>query len=270
MGVDLVIVVDVGFPLQSRKEMNSAPAISNQMLAILIRRNASAQLATLGPRDILIQPSLGNTSSFDFGVVARVIGMGEAAARGKGEQLAGLAVSERDMQAYVGRRESSRSPPPRIDFVQAETGSQYGPAADKLFSDLVGKPLDPDAVAQRVTALYGRGGLDTLDYHVIGDPGRYGLALDARPSSQGYTYLRFGLSLQDDFQGNATYDAALRFVMSDITRNAGEWVTDLQAGTTSLVSTELFLPLAQFSGWFIMPHVSDEARDLYWLNGQSL
>ena len=155
--------------------------------------------------------------------------------------------------------------------MQAETGSEkYGPAADRLFSDLVGKPLDPDAVAQRVTALYGRGGLDTLDYHVIGDPGRYGLALDARPSSQGYTYLRFGLSLQDDFQGNATYDAALRFVMSDITRNAGEWVTDLQAGTTSLVSTELFLPLAQFSGWFIMPHVSDEARDLYWLNGQSL
>jgi NTE family protein len=271
MGVDLVIVVDVGFPLQTRKEMNSAPAISNQMLAILIRRNASAQLATLGPRDILIQPALGNTSSFDFGIVARVIGMGEAAARGKGQQLQALAVSERDMQAYVGHRESLRSPPPRIEFVQAETGSEkYGPAADRLFSDLVGKPLDPDAVAQRVTALYGRGGLDTLDYHVIGDPDRYGLAIDARPSSQGYTYLRFGLSLQDDFQGNATYNAALRFVMSDITRNAGEWVTDLQAGTTSLVSTELFLPLAQFSGWFVMPHVSDEARDLYWLNGQSL
>jgi NTE family protein len=86
----------------------------------------------------------------------------------------------------------------------------------------------------------------------------------------GPNYLRFGLSLQDDFEGHATYDAALRFVMSDITRNAGEWVTDLQVGTTSLVSTELFLPLAEFSGWFVMPHVSDEARDLYLLNGQSL
>ncbi len=133
------------------------------------------------------------------------------------------------MQRYVERREAPRKPPPRIDFVQVDAGSErYQAAADTLFHDLVGKPLDPDAVAQRVTALYGRGGLDTLDYHVIGDPGRYGLALDARPSTQGPDYLRFGLSLQDDFQGNATYDAAMRYVMSDITRNAGEWVTDLR------------------------------------------
>jgi NTE family protein len=271
MGVDMLIVVDVGFPLQSRRDMTSAPAISNQMLAILIRQNAHAQLATLTPRDVLIQPALGNTSSFDFGIVGRVIGVGEAAARGKTSELAALSVSERDMQAYVARRSSARSPPPRIDYVQVDPGSEkYGPAADNLFRDLVGKPLDPDAVAQRVTALYGRGGLDTLDYHVIGDPERYGLSLDARPNSQGPNFIRFGLSLQDDFQGNAVYSAAMRFVMSDITRNAGEWVTDLQIGTTSLISTELFLPLAQFSGWFVMPHISDEARDLYLLKEQSL
>jgi NTE family protein len=271
MGVDRVIVVDVGFPLLSRRDMNSAPAISNQMLAILIRQNARTQLATLTARDVLIQPGLGNTSSFDFGVVSRVIGAGEAGARAKSTELVALSLSERDMQAYVAHRSAFRSPPPRIDFVRVEPGSEkYGPAADNLFSDMVGKPLDPDAVAQRVTALYGRGGLDTLDYHVIGDPDRYGLSLDARPNSQGPNYIRFGLSLQDDFQGNATYDAAMRFVMSDITRNAGEWVTDLQAGSTSLISTEFFLPLARFSGWFVMPHISDEARDLFVLNGQSL
>jgi len=118
------------------------------------------------------------------------------------------------------------------------------PRANSLFDGLTGKPLDPDAVARRVTALYGGGGLDTLDYHVIGDESRYGLALDARPNSQGPNYLRFGLSLQDDFQGNSTYNAAIRFVMADITRNAGEWVTDLQIGTISQISSELFLPLA--------------------------
>jgi NTE family protein len=265
MGVDIAIVVDVGFPLQTRREMTSAPAISNQMLAILIRRNANAQLATLTPKDILIQPALGNTSSFDFGVVSRVIGVGEAAARGRSAQLAALAVSEPDMRAYVAHRDAARSPAPRIDFVQVDPGSEkYSPAATNLFKDLVGKPLDPDAVAQRVTALYGRGGLDTLDYHVIGEPGNYGLSLDARPNSQGPNFLRFGLSLQDDFEGNATYNAAVRFVMSDITANAGEWVTDLQAGTTSLISTELFFPLARFSGWFVTPHVADEARDLFY------
>ena len=77
------------------------------MLAILMRRNAAAQLATLTPRDILIQPPLGDASSFDFGIVARVIGVGEAAARARRAQLAALTVSERDMQRYVARRESA-------------------------------------------------------------------------------------------------------------------------------------------------------------------
>ena len=271
MGVDLVIVVDVGSPLLPRGKLGDVTAVSNQMLAILLRRNAEAQLATLTPRDVLISPALGDTSSFDFGAVKRVISIGEAAARAAASQLAPLSVSDAEMRSYQARRDALRRPPPIIQFVQAEGGSeQYSAALDRLFRDLTGKPLDPDAVARRVTALYGLGGLDTLDYRVVGQESRYGLELDARPSSMGPNYLRFGLSLQDDFEGNATYDAAMRFVMSDITRNAGEWVTDLQVGTTSLISTELFLPLAEFSGWFVMPHVSDAARDLYVLNGQSL
>ena len=271
MGVDRVIVVDVGFPLLSRQQMSSAPAISNQMLAILIRRNASAQLATLSAQDILIQPELGDTSSFDFGVVSKIIGVGEAAARIKSAQLAALAVSEQAMAGYVARREAARAAPPVIDYVKVAPESQpYGPGIQGAFGDLVGKPLNPDLVAQRVSALYGRGGLDTLDYHVIGDPSRYGLLIDARPSSLGPDYLRFGLSLQDDFQGNATYDADVRFVMSDITRNAGEWVTDLAIGTTQSIATEVFLPLAQYSSWFVLPHIAVTTRDLYAYNGQSL
>jgi NTE family protein len=271
MGVDLVIVVDVGSPLAQRSKLTDVTAISNQMLAILLRRNGEEQLARLNARDILIEPPLGDASSFDFGAVARYIGVGEAAARASAAQLAPLAVTDQQMQSYQQRREAARLPPPVIHFVQADGGSEaYSQSLDQLFRDMNGKPLDPDAVARRVTALYGLGGLDTLDYRVVGRDDYYGLALDARPSSMGPNYLRFGLSLQDDFEGHATYDAAVRFVMSDITRNAGEWVTDLQAGTTSLVSTEFFLPLAEFSGWFVMPHVSDEARELDWFNGQSL
>ena len=271
MDVDVLIVVDVGSPLLSRQELTSAPVISNQVLSILIQRNAQAQLETLDPRDILIRPALGNASAFDFGSVARVIGVGEKAARESAAQLAALAVSEHDMQQYALHREVLRVPPPRIDFVTVEPGSEhYAAAADAMFGDLVGKPLDPDAVARRVTSLYGRGALDTLDYRVIGAEGNYGLALDARPASEGRYYLRFGLALQDDFEGNSTYTAALRFVMTDITRNAAEWVTDLSVGSTSGISSELFTPLAPYSGWFVMPHISDLTRDLFWYQQQNL
>jgi NTE family protein len=272
MGVDVLIVVDVGFPLLQLKQLSSAPLISNQMLAILIQRSSQAQLATLTPRDVLIEPPLGGISSFDFGAVSKAIATGEVAARARGGQLASLAVDAQQMQLYAQQRAALRLPPPVIDFVQVSAESQaYIPhAAQNLFKDLEGKPLDSEAAQAAVTALYGRGSLDMLDYRVIGSDDRYGLLLDASPTWHGPDYMRFGLSLQDDLQGGSTYNAAVRFVVSDITRNAGEWVTDLQIGSASQASTELFLPLAQFSGWFVMPNTAIRARDIDLVENQDI
>ena len=271
MGVDILIVVDVGSPLLKRDKLNSVPVISNQMLAILIQRNSKQQLDKLSPQDILISPALGDTSSFDFGNVKRVIAVGERAARASVERFAALEMSPHDAQLYAQRREAARETmPPRIDFVQVDSGSKnYSERLNSLFDDLTGKPLDPDALARRMTTLYGQGSLDSLDYQVVQENGHYGLSLDARGNSIGPNYVRFGLSLQEDFQGTSTYDAAMRFVMSDITRSGGEFVWDLQVGQTSLVATEVFVPLKEFSGWFIDPHGKVAASNIPWFGIQS-
>lgn len=270
MGVDILIVVDVGATLLPREQLTSIPVISNQMLTILINRNVAAQLKTLTPRDILIRPDLGNASSFDFSRVSRFIGAGEIAARKVSARLAALSVSPQEMQQYMARRERARRPPPRVSFVQVQTGAeQYSDRIASLFDDLKGKPLDPSAVAQRITTLYGEAGLDTLDYQLVRKDDEYGLAIDARNNSVGPNYVRFGLNLQDDFEGDSAYNAALRFVVTDITRAGGEWVMDLQDGQTSLIGTEVFVPVSGFSGWFVMPHTTLQAREVQVFSGQS-
>src|SRR5689334_8316392 len=93
MGVDILIVVDVGSPLLTRDKLNSVPVISNQMIAILIQRNSRQQLEKVSPNDILIAPQLGDTSSFDFGNVKRVIAVGERAARESAARLASIAMT---------------------------------------------------------------------------------------------------------------------------------------------------------------------------------
>ena len=270
MGVDILIVVDVGSPLLTRDKLNSVPVISNQMIAILIQHNSKEQLEKLGTQDVLISPALGDTSSFDFGNVKRVIAVGERAARASSERLAALAMTPHEAELYAQRREIARqAPPPRIDFVQVDPGSKnYSERLNSLFDDLTGKPLDPDALARRMTTLYGQGSLDTLDYHVVEENNHYGLALDARGNSIGPNYVRFGLSLQEDFQGNSTYDAAMRFVMSEITRSGGEFVLDLQIGQTSLIATDVFVPLKEFSGWFVDPHARIAASNIPWFGIQ--
>ena len=72
MDVDVLIVVDVALPaLQPRSRLDSVPAISNQMFAILIRRDAQRQRALLTERDVVIDPPLEEASSFDFSIVKR-------------------------------------------------------------------------------------------------------------------------------------------------------------------------------------------------------
>jgi NTE family protein len=270
MGVDVLIVVDVGTPLLKRDKLSSVPAISNQMLAILIQRNAREQLAKLGAQDVLIEPPLGDTSAFDFGIVKRVIVTGEVAGHAAEQRLAALSVSPEEYERYVATRDRDRSSPPRIDFVKIQEGSErYSNRLDRLFKDVIGKPLDPDAVARHITTVYGEGNLETLDYRVIQDDDRYGLLVNARRNSWGPNYVRFGLSLQDDFEGNSSYNAAARFVLSEITKPGGEWVWDLQIGDTSLISTEVYLPISDTSSFFFAPHADAKSQNVFVLEGQT-
>ena len=93
---------------------------------------------------------------------------------------------------------------------------------------LVGKPLDPPAVSAAITDLYGLGNFETLDYSLVdqgaGADEESGLEVRARRKSWGPNYVRFGLNLEDDFQGNSRYNAAARFIVDGVrTRWAPSW-----------------------------------------------
>ena len=271
MGVDILIVVDVGSPLLTRDKLTSVPTISNQMLSILIQRNSRLQLEKLHNNDVLITPHLGDASAFDFGLFTRVITVGEVAARESESSLLGLATTDADFRQYLARRDVARRSAPEIDFLKIDAGSErYAQKLENRFQNVVGKPLDLDVVARDVTSIYGQGNLETLDYHVVQDDNnRYGIALDARRNSWGPNYVRFGLNLQDDFEGNSSYNAAARFVMSEITNPGGELVLDLQMGEDSKIGSEVYLPVSETSGFFFLPHVLAEARNIEVLDDQT-
>jgi len=264
MGVDILIVVDAGFPLQPRKNLASLPSITNQMLAILLRRDANRQLATLSTTDVLIRPQLGDFSSYDFPETLKIVGAGEEATRAMASQLAKLALSEEQYRRYVAVRAAARSAPPKIEFVRTEPDSkEYARQISDLFNPLIGRPLDADKVNTQVNTLYGRGYLETLDYRLLQDPPQhFGLEFSARRNSWGPNYLRFGLSLQDDFKGNTSFTAAGRATFTELNSLGAESVWDLQVGASPLIGTELYLPLSNVTRYFVAPHLQLEAHDV--------
>jgi NTE family protein len=268
MHVDVLIVVDVGFPLSPRQQLAGPAAISNQMLAILIRRESQRQLATLTPRDIVITPDLGDASSFDFRIVRRAIDIGAQASREIAGRLHDLEVPTDAYAAYVAQRRTQREQLPVIQTVRVNPDSnRYAPSLHALFDDLAGKRLDPKEVDSRVTDMYGRGDLAILDYRVENRDGETGLDLSALRNSYGPDYLRFGLSLQDDFHGNAFYNASALLVLSELTSTGAEWVWNVQEGISPRLYSEFFLPLSNYWRWFILPNFQYQATNVPLDNG---
>ena len=267
MGADVLIVVDVTFPLQTRKELGSPLAISNQMLAILIRRNEDRQRATLSPRDVLIDPPLGQLSSTDFFEVAHTIGIGEQAARALAPQLEALRLDPDSYARHLAARTVAPSPAPLVAFVRVDAEStRYERTIVAALQPLLQKPVDGEATQALITGLYGLGDFETIDYSVVTDGSgadvRTGIEVHARRKSWGPNYLRFGLNLQDDFQGNSRYNAATRFVVTEINDLGAEWLTDLQVGSNPKAFSEFYQPLSARRLWFVAPSVRVEVHDL--------
>ncbi len=270
MGVDMLIVVDCGFPLLERGKLISVATVSNQMLAILIRHNTAEQRKSLTAGDVVIDPALGDFSSLDFTEHAKAMRIGEEAARGQQQRLASLSLPEGEFQRLVAARAAKRTNLPEVKFLAIEPGSErYTSAINALFGDQVGKRVNVPRLTRRVGEIYGQGNLEIFDYRLVKAPAtagegadEFGLAFTTRRNSWGPNYLRFGLQLQNDFEGNSSFNAAARGTLAEITRYGGEWLWDFQVGETPRVATEIYLPVGYRSRWFVAPHAEFKIRTL--------
>jgi len=291
MHADVLIVSDVSYPLQSRESLDSALSISNQMLAILVRKDADRQRATLAKQDVLIAPLLGPASSTNFSVPSSTIVAGEDAVRAVGAQLDALTVDAAAYQQYMARRAAREPRLPQIEFVRVDQQSKrYEKTILAEMKPLLGKPLDVDELGKRITDLYGLGLFETLDYSLVtapanaaggataaggagpgsaapgaaadSDSDEEGLEVRARRKSWGPNYLRFGLNLEDDLQGNSQYNAAARFIVTEINDLGAEFLGDLQVGSNPKIDGEFYQPLTATRTWFVAPSLRVESRDL--------
>ncbi|HEU0224688.1 MAG TPA: patatin-like phospholipase family protein [Steroidobacteraceae bacterium] len=260
MGVDLVIAVDVGFQPVGRKELNSALAVSNQMLTIMMLRETARQRALLGAADLLIEPALGIMQSTDFTATVGTIKLGTAAAQAQAARLAALSVDEARWAEYAAARTGAASLP-AVQFVRAdERSARYRERIEAELAPVVGRPLDPQAMERHLSRLYGDDNFESVDYRVVRDGELKGIEVSARRKSWGPNYIRFGLELQDDFEGSNSFNAGVRALITDANRYGAEWQTDLQVGANPRFRTELYQPMGYASPWFVAPRLSVERR----------
>ncbi|WP_157994287.1 patatin-like phospholipase family protein [Peristeroidobacter agariperforans] len=268
MKVDVLIVVDVSFPLYAAEDLTSPIEITNQAFAILIRGRTREQRALLGPNDIVIEPPLGRFPSADFSRVTQALGAGEAGARDEADALQRLALSPDAYVRYLATRNPRDASLPTVEFVRADPRSmEYDALVKATMSNLVGKAMDADRVRSRLSSLYALDRFESIDYNLIEENGRAGLELDLKRKSWGPNYMRFGLNLEDNFEGTSRYNAAVRFIATELNPLGAEWLTDIQIGDNPKLFTELYQPLSLASRYFISPSIDFEERSVFQLGG---
>jgi len=128
-----------------------------------------------------------------------------------------------------------------------------------------GEPLVEEKVGADLRRIYGRGDFESVDYRIMGDSGPRAMVITPREKSWGPDYLRFGLGLESDFQGENTFNLLVQYRRTWLNRLGGEWLTEAQVGQQSYLYSEFFQPVDEAGSWFVAPHgrVGQVKRPVY-------
>ena len=256
LGVDVVIAVDVEFPLYSEDELGSVLTISEQMLTILIRKETLRQIDRMGTRDVLIRPELGTYASTNFGDILETIEPGEQAARGQYDKLQNLALDEPAYAEYHARRTAPRTSASTLAFVRVlHEGRLSRGVLESRLSVEAGDPIDTRVLAANAERLYGLQLYENVGYQLVEEDGHTGVEYSATTKSWGANFLQFGVSLEDDFEGSTELNLSARLTRAGLNRLGAEWRTDLSLGTDPKLFSEFYQPLSFDSRWFVAPRV---------------
>jgi NTE family protein len=265
MGADIVIAVRLSNKLKKKEEIKSAVDVISQSLSLLIIQNEDAQIAKLRPQDVLIDVDLSGFDSTSFDRAADMIAPGRAAVRKVEGRLAGVPRSE----APVATLPES----PTIDFVRIVNHTRLDDAVIAARLDVkAGQPLDADQLNRDLTEIYALGAFERVDHAIVTEDGRTGLEIRAVERQGGYDYVRAGLTLESNFDGEAGYAFTFDYTRAALDALGAELRVEGVIGDRLRLQAEYFQPLDAKQSWFVLPRVGVEGRDVpvYGTNGFKL
>jgi NTE family protein len=254
LGAQVVIAVNIGTPLLERKDIKSLLSVSDQLTRMLTNTNVSQSLKELGPEDVLITPDLGTVGTADFDRIAEAAAAGEKAAREAVPQLARLQIDAATYAAQTAARTAQAATGDlRIAAIEITGTSRVNPEAVRgAMRSQPGDTFDASVVDTDMRRIYGSGDFERVSYFLTEQPGGiHVLTADVGEKSWGPNYLRFGISLSTDFEGNSYFNLLATHRWTWLNSYGAEWRNDLQIGNNERVRTEWHQPLSPAQRWFV-------------------
>lgn len=268
MGADIVIAIDLRADLLREDQLDSALAVTNQMLDIYIKRETDRQVQRLRPQDILVPLRLPGVSSAGFLTSANNVPAGYEGAMAQAGRLSALSQPEPQFTAYLARQRLARSPD-AVDITFVTVDAPSGPVRQDLKRNIpfkTGSRLEMSELQKHLVGLEGLRGYEVTDFEVVEDAGQYGLKLKARKQALGLNFLHVGADFSYGSPGPADANLLVDWRMTELNRLGAEWESLLSIGDSTRVRSEFYQPVEPSRRLFLAPAVlysSDliDARD---------
>ena len=252
MGVDIVIVVDVGDPPMQKDEITSAFSVFGQMQLLLGYAAVRDQRASLGGRDVLILPDISNISALSFDKLDYGIELGVAAAKAQADKLAGLRVDDATWAQYLAERKARTNPAP-IVIKKIEIANDSKVPDKQIMAKVTVQPgdvLNGQQMKQDVQNIFAMDEFDRVYYDVLSNDGADILQVNARSNAAANKYFQFGLLVASDIGTQSQFDFAIAYTDRNFLGTGAEWRGFARIGSNILLDVALY---KQWGGFFVEP-----------------
>jgi NTE family protein len=263
---DVVIAVNISTPALKRDDLTSALTVVTQLVNFLGKHTVDEQLKSMGGGDVLIEPDLGNITAGAFERASDAIRIGEEATRKVAASLSRYSVPPEQYAALRATQLAQRVELGTVDEIRFEGLERTRPEVLRgLVRTRPGEPLEQEKIGADLRRIYGRGDFEGVDYHITNEGGPRAMVITPREKFWGPDYLRFGLGLASDFQGDNVFNALVQYRRTWLNKLGGEWLTEAQVGQDTHLYTEFYQPLHAPGVWFgsVYGGVGQLTRDVF-------
>jgi len=263
LGAQRLIVSRVGTPLMTEAQLDSPLAISHQMASVLMQREVLAQLATLGPQDLLVTPPLGDMGSQEFNRSPQAVGIGEQAAQASVAEVRRFQVDAGQYAAFQRQHRLPDYQAPLVSFVEVQRdGTRTARYLEQRLQPQVGQPLAPENVEQQVATAYGEGRYEQVQWRLDERDGRQGVVLAPQDKRWGPDFLHFALRLSDDFDGSSNYQLISELTRTGLSDQGAELKLRIGLGEVEEAFAEYYRPFGRSGRHALSTYAKYRATDL--------
>ncbi len=256
-GAKRIIAVDIGATLKKREQLTDPFSITDQMVTALMQKETRRQRERLGSGDVLIVPELGDLSSADFTAgLDQGIALGEQATIAALPQLQAMRVSPEAYAAWREARMARLKPIGPVDRVElVNTSTMDDEAVRAYLGTRPGDTVEPKKIEEDLSRLYGLGEFSRVYYTVDTDTADKTVltyvARSRRWEEDGT--LKFGIFLQDDFEGHGDYQIGARYGRRELNRFGGDLLLEARLGDRNRAFAQWNQPLDMHRNTFLRP-----------------